>query len=377
MQAASEIARALRLIRAGALVEAEAKLRGVLETEPGHADALVNLGTLVASRGDFVEASEIYEKALRHKPDDRRVRDNLAEAHLQAGKKFWEQGKLGLALERCRTAIEFRPDDISTRNILMHVLAASGEPARLTDYAADLAPGDIAQRIFVACMPKSGSTFLNLTLSVLTGWRETFLTFAFLQNEEEIYLPNLVAAARQNTVTQQHCRATEPNIQLLQAFDIRPVIQVRNLFDVVVSYTDFYDGGATFNSFFRGRWEGLDRPRRFDLIIDNWMPWYLSFYASWMDVSSSGRLDCHIVHYEDLHRDKPSVLKAIADFYDLGKSPAECQAAVDLIDSDRGQTRYNKGVIGRGTTELNDAQKARIRDLASYYPDIDFGPIGL
>jgi len=38
--------------------------------------------------------------------------------------------------------------------------------------------------------------------------------------------------------------------------------------------------------------------------------------------------------------------------------------------------RLNKGKAGRGD-ELSDKQKDRIRELAGYYPDIDFSPVGL
>lgn len=45
-------------------------------------------------------------------------------------------------------------------------------------------------------------------------------------------------------------------------------------------------------------------------------------------------------------------------------------------DADRTKTRFNIGVAGRGE-ELTDAQKDRIRHLASNYADVDFGPVGL
>ena len=82
-------------------------------------------------------------------------------------------------------------------------------------------------------------------------------------------------------MTQQHCRATGPNTQILQAFGIRPVILVRRLDDIVLSLSDFYNGGATVNTFYGDVWPTLDQPAKYDLIIDHMMPWYASFYASW------------------------------------------------------------------------------------------------
>jgi len=54
----------------------------------------------------------------------------------------------------------------------------------------------------------------------------------------------------------------------------------------------------------------------------------------------------------------------------------ELAARANEGDGDRTKTRFNKGVAGRGE-ELTDAQKDRIRHLASNYPDVDFGPVGL
>ena len=82
-------------------------------------------------------------------------------------------------------------------------------------------------------------------------------------------------------MTQQHCRATGPNTQILQAFGIRPVVLVRRLDDIFLSLCDFYDGGAIINTFYGDVWPTLDPSAKFDQIIDNMIPWYASFYASW------------------------------------------------------------------------------------------------
>jgi hypothetical protein len=254
----------------------------------------------------------------------------------------------------------------------------SGGRGELADFAPDISDDTLGKHIFIACMPKSGSTFLKHALCRITGWREASLTFAFLQNEEELYLPHLRAVATQDTVTQQHCRATIPNIQLMQAFGIRPIVLVRNLFDTVVSYTDFFDSGATINTFLGGRWKNFEREQRIDLMIDLIVPWYLGFYASWSDAMARGQLDCLLLRYEEMIADKPKALARITEFHALDIPEDACAAAVAAIegDADKNKTRYNTGVAGRGG-ELSDAQRERIRHLTAYYHDVDFGPLGL
>ena len=280
------------------------------------------------------------------------------------------------ALAAYRKLLEVDPENIAAPNAIIHCVMATGETPRLADFAPGVEEGELGTHVFIACMPKSGSTFLKLAMSALTGWPDTFLAYAFLQNEEELYLPFLRKVARDDTVTQQHLRATVPNLQTMRAFRIRPVVLVRNLFDVVVSYADFFDNGAKVNTFFAGRWDALPRERKLDLVIDNYMPWYNAFHASWSDVIKHGLLDCTLLRYEDMIADKQGALESLAGFYALDKSAQDCAAAVEAVDGQKDATRFNKGKAGRGD-ELSDAQKDRVRHLASYYPDVDFGPVGL
>ncbi|MBA2704279.1 MAG: hypothetical protein H0U60_10550, partial [Blastocatellia bacterium] len=75
-----------------------------------------------------------------------------------------------------------------------------------------------------------------------------------------------------DTVTQQHCRASDANVHLMQAFGIRPVVLVRNIFDSVMSLLDFYNKGAFQTSYFRADWQALDEELKIDLLIENVIP---------------------------------------------------------------------------------------------------------
>jgi len=372
---------AMRLLQNGALLEAEALLTTILSERPDDYQILNALGATTAQQGRLVEAYPLFQRACELAPQDISAIGNLAAARQGMEARANEamgRGDWDGALGALRDILKVEPDHQSVPNVIIHCVMNSGGLGQLTDYAPGLSEADLGRHILIACMPKSGSTFLKHALCKLTGWREASLTYAFLQNEEELYLPHLRSVARQDTVTQQHCRATIPNIQMMQAFDIRPIVLVRNLFDTIVSYTDFFDTGATVNTFFAGRWETLERDRRLDLMIDHFVPWYLAFFASWSDAMAAGRLDCHLLCYEDMIADKPGALRRLAAFYDFDASANDCEAAVTIIegDEDKEKTRFNKGKSGRGT-ELSEPQRDRIRALAGYYHDIDFSPIGL
>jgi Sulfotransferase domain/Tetratricopeptide repeat len=371
---------AIALMQAGALAQAEAIFKDVLSDRPDDHQIMNALAILAAQQGRIRDAIDMFERALRHAPGDGGPTDNtpaIVQNMAMAAFALLEQQDWPGALAAYRTILAADPEHASAPNTIIHCVMATGDTPRLADFAPGLDERELGKHAFIACMPKSGSTFLKMVLCALTGWPEAILTYAFLQNEEELYLPFLRKAARNDTVTQLHVRATVPNLQMMRAFKIRPIVLVRNLFDVVVSYADFFDTGAKVNTFFAGRWDGLSRARKLDLVIDNFVPWYNAFYASWSDVMKHEVLDCRLVRYADMIADKQGTLESLAAFYDLGKSADECAAAIERVDGRKDITRFNKGKAGRGAEELSDAQRDRIRHLAGYYPDIDFGPLGL
>ena len=133
---------------------------------------------------------------------------------------------------------------------------------------------------------ESASTFSRPSVNLT--YRDLFTVYAAGQSEHEIYLPTLRDAAHLDTVTQQHCRASDANVHLMQAFGIRPVVLVRNIFDSVMSLLDFYNKGAFRTSYSRADWLVLDEETKIDLLIETVIPWYFQLVASGTGKSSSG-----------------------------------------------------------------------------------------
>jgi tetratricopeptide (TPR) repeat protein len=261
---------------------------------------------------------------------------------------------------------------------LNNALSITGQRPLLSDFTDELAPEQLGRHVFIACVPKSASTFLKDVLVNLTGYKDVFMVYAAGQNEHEIYLPVLRDNAHLDTVTQQHCRASEANIHLMQAFGIRPVVLVRNIFDSVMSLLDFYNNqGAYMSSYFKADFPSLDDEAKIDLLIDNVIPWYFQFVASWSLAEKQGRLQVHWLTYEDLIADKPAAIQRVLNFYGLGAPQKAVREKVAALEAEARKIRFNKGVAGRGAAGLSDAQKDRIRRLARYHPSTDFGCIGL
>ena len=324
---------------------------------------------------DFLRASLRLEIAGTMSEDPAFLR-KFAGIFQNLANVFFQNGLHEASLLCCRKSISVYPSPGAYVNFT-NALAATGGRAQLSDFASELAPQQLGRHIFITCVPKSGSTFLKNLLLKLTGYRDLFAVYAAGQTEHEIYLPTIREYAETDTVTQQHCRASDANVHLMQAFGIRPVVLVRNIFDSVMSLLDFYNKGAFKTSYFRADWTSLDEETKIDLLIENVIPWYFQFIASWDQAEKQQRLEVHWLSYEGLIADKCSSVLKILEFYGLGAARRGVEQSIRAVETNGKKNRFNKGIVGRGRAGLSDQQKARIQRMAKYFPSTDFGRVGL
>jgi hypothetical protein len=332
-------------------------------------------------QGETTRALDFLRAALRLEIRGQMVEDSaflrrFAGGFQNLGIVFFQNNLNEASVWCCRKAISVYPGPGSYVN-LTNSLAASGQRAELSDFTTEITPEQLGRHLFIACVPKSASTFLKNLLVNLTGYRDLFTVYAAGQTEHEIYLPTLRESAHLDTVTQQHCRASDANVHLMQGFGIRPVVLVRNIFDSVMSLLDFYDKGAFQTSYFRADWPTLDEETKIDLLIENVIPWYFQFVASWDLAEKQKRLEVLWLSYEELLADKPAAVLKVLEFYGLGAARGGIEQRIRQIESDKQKTRFNKGVVGRGKSRLNNQQTDQILRLARYHPSADFSRIGL
>ena len=230
--------------------------------------------------------------------------------------------------------------------------------------------------LFITCFPKSGSTFLVSALAETTGYIRQFLGYDHL-NEQDLYLPNLIDTYNMNIVCHQHTRATAPNLELITQFDIRPVVLVRNVFDCLVSLRDHLGRESRSTPMFNATGEFLAKSRvdQFDELIDLALPWYINFVTSWNMVEAEGAVPLWVT-YEDMMADKAGSVRRVLDFYGLHQFDDRVSAAISRVEKSA-DTRFNKGVSGRGDDQISTDQRQRIIDRFRHHPDVDFSPIGI
>ena len=276
-----------------------------------------------------------------------------------------------------RKAISIEPS-VSYYIDLTNALAWLKTPALLRDFTTQYSPADLGNHIFIACAPKSGSTFLKNVLRDITGFKDMFSVYAALQNEQELDLPHFVQYGNIDTVTQQHARASEANIQILQAFEVRPTILVRDIFDTTVSLLDFYTNGYTFSTFFdKDDFLSFDEEQKIELLIEYTLPWYFQFVASWQRADKEKRLEVNWISYETMIENKPKMIERILSFYGIAAPLNTIVQKIEDGEKMGERNRFNKGVAGRGKTILSRSQRDRISRLARHFPSTDFGVIGL
>ncbi len=231
--------------------------------------------------------------------------------------------------------------------------------------------------ILLACMPKSGSTFLLSVLHEVTGFRDGTLCYAYDRSDQDLYLPKLVAFVTTDVIVRQHIRANKPNLELLKCFSIRPVVVVRNLFDTIISLYDHYRNESPISPgiLAADHFAELDDETQLDMLVDLMAPWYIGFYVSWYQAKERQEIEMFWTTYEEIIADKPRMVRKVLDFYNINRTDEQIEAAMEAVSQKR--TRFNKGITGRGEMGLTESQKARIVNFTRYYPWVDFTPLGI
>ena len=92
--------------------------------------------------------------------------------------------------------------------------------------------------ILIACMPKSGSTYLSNAISRLPRFRKTSLVTHYGRTEQDLDLRLALRKSRHNYVCQHHVRYNEKTSDVINRFGVTPIVLVRNVFDCVPSIRD-------------------------------------------------------------------------------------------------------------------------------------------
>jgi len=255
----------------------------------------------------------------------------------------------------------------------------SNARAHVTDFALGASESQLGRTILIACIPKTGSTFLLNVLAHATGYPAPKLCLSYA-NEENILCPETaLSLGGVDKIAQEHIRATPQNLAVAQGFNMNVVVLVRDIFDSLLSMRDMLMT-KTFGSvaaLFQDDLSGFDEETQLDAVIAKFAHWQLDFFTSWTRAIRDGRIGAEVITYESMMAEKSLVIHGICRASGLTTTPDDVTAAIDAIDGDKDKSRKNIGISGRGKAAMTQRQIEEIQSMTRFYPDIDFSPLGL
>lgn len=257
----------------------------------------------------------------------------------------------------------------------MRIFGAAPSNPLFNDVMRSIKPSQAADRILVACMPKSGSTFVSRCLVEFCRVPRRILHAS--SEIQELSKTRLEMIGDKGCVAQSHIFPTKNNLALIKEHDLAIVVLQRNVMDCLVSLRDMYvervqsqegvwaDAFISQFGYFDHAFLSLDPPEQYDYIIETALVWYLQFHIAWNSQHLSGYKNLVRINYERFFADTQANFEKLLD--DLGCLNAERLASFTLPAKAPGSdgVRFNVGRPGRGRELLSPAQRERIHRIAA------------
>lgn len=223
--------------------------------------------------------------------------------------------------------------------------------------------------ILLACMPKSGSTFLTDLIGQLPGFHQAALIPIAGRREQELDEVCLQKADGLDYIAQVHVRHSDWTEDLCGDYGLTPIVLVRNLFDVVVSLRDHVRNESTsWPVFFAEPHHGKMDDQALELMIARLaLPWYVNFYMGWRRAPDVLMLD-----YDELVTAPGKVVRDVLAFADAKVCDEDIDAVVTNVLGVN-ESRFNVGVAGRGRGLHPETVRA-VLDLIEPYPEAGADP---
>lgn len=225
-------------------------------------------------------------------------------------------------------------------------------------------PSSEHPHVLLACMPKSGSSYLVAMVGGLPGMSRAELIRGHSRREHELALEQAVRVHDRGYVAQAHVRYSPTTQRFIDAFSMAVVFQRRNLHDAVVSFHDHLMNLSVLNpvTFVPDGFRAWSRAKRLMFVADTVVPWYLNLYLSWREYAGP----LLVVDYTDVIADPRAQLERVARFAAVPATDEDLDAAVAQASERPIRTR-NVGGQGRGQT-VPPSVRARIDRVVGYFP---------
>ena len=230
--------------------------------------------------------------------------------------------------------------------------------------------------IFIAGLPKSGSTWLFKMIESVPGFTRRYYTGPVLLDDSGHFLNNWDSISHATfkshphfgcSVYKEHTQYTKQNWNILLSNDVKKsVVLIRDLRDVLVSL--YYHHINDKNHQFYLKMQNMSFNEGVEFLIQEVLPEYVQWLEGWLEFSKNNK-QVLTVKYEDLWDNGDDVLAEILRFYDVRipkkklfsiyknsriKKPQDLSKSLNGVLSDFSTAR--KGGHGGWKEKLNDRQ---------------------
>ena len=246
--------------------------------------------------------------------------------------------------------------------------------------------------IYVACMPKSGSSFFSKTIQ--KGLDYNFATttssrihypsaFGINGREQEIcelaIIKKILGNGKKGLIAQHHTKACAHTAKTLSAYNFKLIVLIRNIFDIIVSADDMikkYDMTNPNNQGFSAlpsKFNSMDPQIRYELLAKTTGIWCIEFYLSWLRQKEMGTEFLEINYDKEIAIDKGNKLllaQKVARYLDLDTSYTKNLKKVFSERKINEKTsRFNKGITNQGQKISTKTKKFLIDYAKSFGTD--------
>ncbi|HVV27204.1 MAG TPA: sulfotransferase domain-containing protein [Rhizomicrobium sp.] len=263
--------------------------------------------------------------------------------------------------------------------------AAFAQPACDGSFAPDFAAylnelGQTRPSVVLAFAPKAAGTYLRSAAVLATGGVLVRTVHAQGGRDAAFYLPAFLnyfahGFPARTLITHAHMQALPANRHFIEALDLRPVIMLRAIPDMLASYWDMLDG----DHLSPDNWINLQVPPHFaamrdaekgDFLIRMVAPWYVSYFATWLEYAAAAPGRVLVLDYDAFRRDPVDTLERILRHSRVPGPRAKCEEALAAVWEDRLSFRFNRGVAGRGRARFTPMQIADLERQVAFYPGL-------
>ncbi len=220
------------------------------------------------------------------------------------------------------------------------------------------------RHLFLSTLPKTGGMYLAKALSRMTGYPLHQVVPTHFMNEQDL-CPQQMWWLMKPRVLWHHARANAFNLSMIKQYGLRPIVHVRDIFDIVLSIDDYTQRDdirckSGPQGHIHREFQTMTRKERIDYLIHIQLPWYFSYLVSWREASE--QIDVLWTTYDELFSDQRATFGKILDHMELSVSSEKITRAIESLSSS--ETNFNRGISGRADNILTHEQRLAIQQLA-------------